>query len=112
MNHDPLYYPHSSRLSGVFAGRGMVAASQPLAAQAGLEVLRKGGNAVDAAVATAACLTVVEPTSNGMGGDAFALVWTGSTESFSRNSRRGRLQRNSPLWGGSPDRARSPRCLG
>jgi gamma-glutamyltranspeptidase/glutathione hydrolase len=53
----------------------MVATSQPLAAQAGLEIIKKGGNAIDAAIATAACLTVVEPTSNGIGSDAFALVW-------------------------------------
>jgi hypothetical protein len=53
----------------------MVAASQPLAAQAGIEMLQKGGNAIDAAIATAAALTVVEPTGCGLGGDAFALVW-------------------------------------
>ncbi|MCL6632625.1 MAG: gamma-glutamyltransferase family protein [Alicyclobacillus herbarius] len=59
------------------ATHGMVATSQPLAAQAGLSVLQQGGNAIDAAIATAAALTVVEPTSNGIGSDAFALVWTG-----------------------------------
>ncbi|MFA5468656.1 MAG: gamma-glutamyltransferase, partial [Sphaerochaetaceae bacterium] len=59
----------------LYAKRGMVATTQPLASQAGLEVLSRGGNAIDAAIATAAALTVVEPTSNGLGGDAFALVW-------------------------------------
>jgi gamma-glutamyltranspeptidase/glutathione hydrolase len=49
--------------------------SSPQAASAGLEVLLKGGNAMDAAVAAAAALTVVEPTSNGLGSDAFALIW-------------------------------------
>ncbi len=76
MDFDPLYYPFPSRRNLIFAKRGMVATSQPLAAQAGLQILRKGGNAIDAALATASTLTVVEPTSNGIGGDAFALIWT------------------------------------
>ncbi len=72
-------FPYPSRRMPVLAPRGVVATSQPLAAQAGLSVLQAGGNAVDAALATAIALTVVEPTSNGIGADAFALVWDGRT---------------------------------
>src|SRR2546423_1284706 len=69
--------PYNSRRSVLVARRGVVATSQPLAVQAGIEMLRRGGSAVDAALATAIALTVVEPTSNGIGSDAFALVWDG-----------------------------------
>lgn len=57
----------------------VVATSQPLAAQAGVRMMLKGGNAADAIVATAICLTVVEPTMNGIGSDAFSLLWDGTT---------------------------------
>ena len=67
-------FPYPSRRAPVLA-RNVVATSQPLAANAGLDMLRRGGNAVDAAVAAAITLTVVEPCSNGVGGDAFALVF-------------------------------------
>jgi gamma-glutamyltranspeptidase / glutathione hydrolase len=69
--------PYKSTRQPVFA-RNVVSTSQPLAAQAGLRMLYKGGNAVDAAIASAAALTVCEPVNNGLGGDAFALVWDGS----------------------------------
>ncbi|MCJ1907578.1 gamma-glutamyltransferase family protein [Planococcus ruber] len=72
---DYLLHPFGSKRNTVFAKKGMVATSQPLAAQAGIEIMHNGGNAIDAAIAAAAALTVVEPTSNGIGGDAFALVW-------------------------------------
>ncbi|WP_434984647.1 gamma-glutamyltransferase family protein [Vreelandella zhaodongensis] len=75
MQYDPLYYPSASRRMATFGKRGMVATSQPLAAQVGISILQQGGNAIDAAIATAAALTVVEPTSNGIGSDAFAIVW-------------------------------------
>jgi gamma-glutamyltranspeptidase / glutathione hydrolase len=67
----------SVQRSAVF-GRQVVATSSPAAAQVGLSVMERGGNAVDAAVAVAATLSVVEPTMNGVGGDLFALVWDGA----------------------------------
>lgn len=69
--------PYPSQREPVL-GREIVATSVPVAASAGLSILERGGNAVDAAVATAACMTVVEPTTNGLGGDAFALLWDGT----------------------------------
>ncbi len=68
-------YSFPSRRSAVMSNRGIVTTSQPLAAQAGVSILCQGGNAVDAAIATAAALNVVEPMMTGLGGDAFALVY-------------------------------------
>src|SRR5438874_2437785 len=80
-------FPYPSQRMPVMAAN-VVATSQPLAAQAGLEILRAGGNAADAAVATAATLTVLEPTSNGIGSDAFALVWAdGKTHGLNASGR-------------------------
>ncbi|SDY28868.1 gamma-glutamyltransferase family protein [Citreimonas salinaria] len=73
LRHDGLY---PSRRSPVLADN-VVATSQPLATQAGLAMLVRGGNAVDAAIATAAALTVLEPTGNGLGSDAFCILWDG-----------------------------------
>ncbi|MFW9968338.1 MAG: gamma-glutamyltransferase family protein, partial [Candidatus Thorarchaeota archaeon] len=101
--------------SDVFAKSGMVATSQPLATQAGLRILQKGGNAVDAAVAAAAVLDVVEPFSTGCGGDAFALIHQPGSKmpiSFNGSGRagslvsldalRGRGWEEMPLLGGAP----------
>ena len=75
LSFDPGQYRYSSRRSVVYARRGMACTSVPLGAQIGLDVLKTGGNAVDAAVAMAAAMPLLEPTGNGLGSDCFALVW-------------------------------------
>ena len=72
----------SATRSVVYGRHGMVCCAQPLAAQAGLEVLKAGGSAVDAAIAINACLGLMEPTANGMGGDLFAIVWDPKTNAL------------------------------
>src|SRR5262245_61359896 len=66
--------------SVVWAKHGMVCAAQPLAVQAGIEILKQGGTAVDAAIAVNACLGLMEPTANGLGGDLFAILWDPKTK--------------------------------
>src|SRR5437016_3849885 len=66
--------------SPVLAQRGMAATAQPLASQIAIDVLKKGGSAVDAAIAANALLGLVEPVSNGVGGDLFAIVWDPKTK--------------------------------
>src|SRR4051794_3276920 len=70
-------FPYRSQRMPVLAPHGVVSTSNPLAAQAGMRMLLKGGSAIDAAIATAVTLTVVEPWVNGIGSDAFAIVWDG-----------------------------------
>ncbi|RXK40572.1 gamma-glutamyltransferase [Tremella mesenterica] len=78
--HEPHFTRFPSRRSTVFSAKGAVATSQPLACQAGIEVLNKGGNAADAAVAMAAALNVTEPSMTGVGGDMFCLFYDATTK--------------------------------
>ena len=80
--------PFNSRRAAAHARNVMVASSQPLAAQVGLKVLKDGGNAVDAAIAVAAVVNVTEPMMNGLGGDAFILVyWQGKLHGLNASGR-------------------------
>lgn len=94
----------------VFAQHGMVASSQPLATQAGLQVLKQGGNAIDAAVAAAAVLSVVEPMNVGIAGDLFAIVYIAKDRKlYALNASgmaptRGRRPNISPGWAIVPTR--------
>ena len=84
------HFRFESRRSPVLSTRGIVATSQPLASMAGLRILGEGGNAADAAVAAAATLAVVEPTSTGIGGDCFALFYNAGDQSVSALNGSGR----------------------
>ncbi|MGC8715156.1 MAG: gamma-glutamyltransferase, partial [Leptodesmis sp.] len=84
---DLTHYPYPSGRRVVMGQRGAVATGQPLATLAGMEMLWAGGTAIDAAVAMAIALTVVEPVSNGIGGDNFALVWDGQLHGLNASGR-------------------------
>ena len=73
---DPLKYSYASHRNVVYAKKGMACSTSPIASQVGLDILKAGGNAMDAAVAMATTLPLVEPTGNGLGSDCFALVWS------------------------------------
>jgi len=77
---DPEFISFASRRSVVHSANGIVACTQPLAAQAGQRILRAGGNAADAAVAVAAALNITEPSSTGIGGDMFCLFYDAKTK--------------------------------
>ena len=75
LQFDPCKYAYASHRNVVFAPSGMACTSVPLGAQIGADIMKNGGNAVDAAVAMAMAMPLLEPTGNGLGSDCFALVW-------------------------------------
>lgn len=75
MKFDAQTYPYTSKRNVVYAKNGMACSGNPTTSACGLEILQKGGNAIDAAIAMAASLPVAEPTGNGLGSDCFALIW-------------------------------------
>lgn len=109
----PSTFDFQSRRSMVLARRGMVAASNPLASQAGLNILRQGGSAADAAIAAAAVMNVTAPASTGIGGDCFALYYDAKTRQVTALNGSGRapaalsidLLRQQGIAGAIPDRS-------
>ena len=85
--------PFATR-SEVMAPHAMAATSHPLATQIALDILRQGGNAIDAAIAANAALGLMEPTGNGIGGDLFAIVWDAKTQSLYGLNASGRSPRS------------------
>ena len=83
--------------SEVMATQAMAATSQPLATQAALEIMRSGGNAVDAAIAANAVLGLVEPTGNGIGGDLYAMVWHGPSATLHGLNASGASPQGTPI---------------
>lgn len=94
MNFDLNLYPYPSQRRLILGKRCAVATSQHLATLAGMEMFLGGGNAIDAVVASAIALTVVEPTSNAIGSDAFAIVWDGKLHGLNAS---GKSPQNLPL---------------
>lgn len=96
---DPRFISFPSRRSVVHSLNGIVACTQPLAAQAGQRILQNGGNAADAAVAVAAALNMTEPSSTGIGGDMFCLFYNAESKKVSALNGSGRSAMNSSLAG-------------
>lgn len=94
---DKNFMPFASRRSVVHSINGIVACTQPLAAQAGQTILRNGGNAADAAVAVAAALNMTEPSKTGIGGDMFCLFYNGKTKKVQALNGSGRASSNLTL---------------
>lgn len=96
-SQDPEFIQFPSRRSVVHSTNGMVACTQPLAAEAGQRILKMGGNAADAAVAVAAALNITEPSSTGIGGDMFCLFFNAKTKKVHALNGSGRASKNSSL---------------
>ena len=109
---DPDFISFPSRRSVVHSTNGIVACTQPLAAQAGQRILRAGGNAADAAVAVAAGLNITEPSSTGIGGDMFCLFYNAKTKKVSALNGSGRSAANISLEGMRKDLGLKPGEVG